>query len=115
VAGASAAFHLAHHSRFGHRQDLPVELVNVRLAATAPPLALSLAPAPRQEGEAMGQATLYGIGSEATVWARERLAAGQVLDGPALITEQVATTYLAPGWRCRVDGVGNLVLDYRGV
>ncbi len=115
VAGASAAFHLAHHSRFGHRLDLPVELVNVRLAATASPLALALAPAPRQEGEAMGQATLYGIGSEATVWARERLAAGQVLDGPALITEQVATTYLAPGWRCRVDGVGNLVLDYRGV
>jgi N-methylhydantoinase A/acetone carboxylase, beta subunit len=115
VAGASAAFHLAHHSRFGHRLDLPVELVNVRLAATAPPLTLALAPAPRQEGEAMGQATLYGIGSEATVWARERLAAGQVLDGPALITEQVATTYLAPGWRCRVDGVGNLVLDYRGV
>jgi len=115
VDGASAAFHLAHQTRFGHRLALPVELVNVRLAATAPPLTLPLAPAPRQEGVATGQATLYGIGSEATVWAREVLAAGQVLDGPALITERVATTYLAPGWRCRVDGVGNLVLDYRGL
>ncbi|GAB4296805.1 MAG: hydantoinase/oxoprolinase family protein [Thiohalomonadaceae bacterium] len=114
VAAASEAFHLAHQSRFGHRLTLPVELVNVRLALTAPALPLQLAAAPRRAAECTGHATLYGVGEEASVWQREVLATGQVIDGPALITEQVSTTYLAPGWRCRVDGVGNLVLDFRG-
>lgn len=107
------AFHLAHQTRFGHRLALPIELVNIRLALTAPALAVQLAAPPRHATEASRRATLYGIGEEATVWLRELLAAGQVIDGPALITERVSTTYLAPGWRCRIDAVGNLVLDRR--
>lgn len=114
AAGAAEAFHLAHQARFGHRFALPVELVNVRLALTAPALALRLQTAPGMAAEAAGRTALYGIGEEATVWHRENLAAGHVIDGPALITERVSTTYLAPDWRCRVDAVGNLVLDYRG-
>jgi len=113
AAAAAEAFHLAHQARFGHRLDLPVELVNLRLALTAPALELRLAAAPPEAVPPLGRATLYGIGEEATVWRREVLAAGQVIDGPALITERVSTTYLAPLWRCRVDQVGNLVLDYR--
>lgn len=114
AAGAAEAFHLAHQARFGHRLALPVELVNVRLALTAPAVALRLQTAPGMAAEAAGRTALYGIGEEATVWHRENLAVGQVIDGPALIAERVSTTYLAPGWRCRVDATGNLVLDYRG-
>lgn len=114
IAAASAAFHQAHQARFGHRLDLPVELAHLRLGLTAPPLELHLAPAPRQETEAVARVALYGSDEAAGVWRRETLAAGQVIDGPALITERVATTWLAPGWRCRVDDVGNLVLDFRG-
>lgn len=113
-ADAIEAFHLAHQARFGHRLALPVELVNVRLVLMAPALALRLQATPHMAAEAVGRSALYGIGEEAAVWQRETLAAGQVIDGPALITERVSTTYLAPGWRCRVDAVGNLVLDYRG-
>jgi N-methylhydantoinase A len=112
VAGATEAFHLAHQARFGHRVALPVELVNIRLALAAPPLELRLKPAPEAEAAPAGRTVVHGIG-EAAVWARETLAAGQVIDGPALITEQASTTWLAPGWRCRVDGVGNLALDRR--
>ena len=42
---------------------------------------------------------------------REGLQAGQRISGPALITEIVATTYLAAGWHCRVDDTGNLRLE----
>jgi N-methylhydantoinase A/oxoprolinase/acetone carboxylase beta subunit len=42
---------------------------------------------------------------------RERLAAGQRIPGPALITETVSTTWLEAGWSCRVDPVGNLLLE----
>jgi N-methylhydantoinase A len=37
--------------------------------------------------------------------------AGQVVNGPALVTETVATTWLPDGWSCTVDPVGNLLLE----
>jgi N-methylhydantoinase A len=36
---------------------------------------------------------------------------GQRIKGPALITETVATTWIAPGWECQVNGQGNLRLN----
>jgi N-methylhydantoinase A len=33
-----------------------------------------------------------------------------LIEGPALITEQVATTWIEPGWQCHVDHYGNLIL-----
>ncbi len=111
VAAALEAFHQAHQARFGHRLALPVELVNVRLGLFAPSRPPALADVPATPAGPIGSANLHGLADPAALWARERLAAGQVIGGPALITERVSTTYLAPGWRCRVDSVGNLVLD----
>ncbi len=42
--------------------------------------------------------------------AREHISAGQTVEAPALITEAVATSWLAPVWSCGVGGVGNLLL-----
>jgi N-methylhydantoinase A len=42
------------------------------------------------------------------------LYAGQVINGPALVTETVATSWIPDGWQCTVDTVGNLLLE-RGV
>jgi N-methylhydantoinase A len=39
------------------------------------------------------------------------LSVGAEIRGPALITERVSTTWLAPGWRCFVDTHGNLLLQ----
>ena len=41
---------------------------------------------------------------------REELAPGFRMTGPAIITEKVATSWLAPGWALDVDDFGNLVL-----
>jgi len=110
-AGSAEAFHLAHQERYGHRLALPVELVNLRLQLQGPqpelPLALlegGAAPVPA------GRASLYGIEGAVEVWARDTLTPGMALIGPALITELVSTTYLAPGWHCQVDPHGNLLL-----
>jgi 5-oxoprolinase (ATP-hydrolysing) len=43
-------------------------------------------------------------------WRRSDLAADCDLRGPALVIEDNATTFIAPGWRGRVDALGNLVL-----
>ncbi|HHH36297.1 MAG TPA: hydantoinase/oxoprolinase family protein [Gammaproteobacteria bacterium] len=107
-----AAFHLAHEQRYGHRLDLPVELVNLRTALHGPRPELPLPPCPPAAlPSPMEYTSMWGQRQPVPVWSRNRLGAGCTLPGPALITEEVATTYIAPGWTCRVDGVGNLLLD----
>jgi len=106
------AFHDAHEQRFGHRLDNSVELVNVRVGVSSPPSDMRLAPAPSDAGPAKPRhVTLPDITGTATLWRRDSLISGQVFPGPALITETVATTYVAPGWRCHVDPLGNLLLE----
>ena len=42
------------------------------------------------------------------VFQRETLGAGHRIDGPAVVVESVATTWIAPGWSALVDPLGNL-------
>ncbi|MGB1579899.1 MAG: hydantoinase/oxoprolinase family protein, partial [Nevskiales bacterium] len=106
------AFHAAHEARYGHRLDLPVELVNLRMAVLGPEPGLDL---PRLEtSRAAPQVStrleVHGCDGKVPVYAREQLLAGQRLQGPAIVTETVSTTWLAPGWQAEVDALGNLLL-----
>jgi len=103
-------FHDLHERRYGHRLDLPVELVNVRAELRAAAPAVALEPLASGEAAPIGEVALVGNEARAPVYSRAMLGAGQCVRGPALITETVSTTYLAPGWRARVDAVGNLQL-----
>ena len=110
---ALADFHKLHQKRYGHQHQQPVELVNVRIKVSArsvpvqlPELESSLA-AP----EAIAHRSVYGVEQPVPVFQRETLLAGQQINGPALIVEQVSTTWLAPHWHCMVDKVGNLKLN----
>jgi len=112
IGVTAQAFHDVHEQRFGHRLDTNVELVNVRVGVSSPSSDIRLAPAPRGSGIAEPlQVALPGITDTAALWRRDSLVSGQVLSGPALITETVATTYVAPGWRCHVDPLGSLLLE----
>lgn len=111
TSGAAEAFGQCHELRYGHRMAVPVELVNLRVALFGPAVDFSLEQtAARADAEPVGRGTVYGAESFVPIYAREHLAERQRITGPALITETVATTWLAPGWRCEVDGVGNLLL-----
>ncbi len=111
---ATEAFHAAHALRYGHRLSVPVEMVNVRVALRAASPTMNL-----QRRDALETATvapachvaMHGVGVSVPCFTRDLLPAGQMLRGPALVTETVATTYLAPTWRCRVDVYGNLLLE----
>jgi N-methylhydantoinase A len=112
LAAGAEAFHQAHEQRYGHRLDLPVELVNLRVGVQGPPPAVRIDPLPqRPDAVPYAQGTLHGVPHPVPVYARDALAPHQTLQGPALITETVSTTYLAPGWRCQVEAHGNLILD----
>ncbi|ALP51717.1 hydantoinase [Candidatus Tenderia electrophaga] len=112
LAHSGAAFHQTHEQRYGHRLQHAVELVNIRLRAhgPAPELHIPVLAKNAAPGAASDEARLHGISQPVSVLDRARLAAGQQIDGPALITETVATTLIADHWRCRVDDYGNLLL-----
>jgi N-methylhydantoinase A len=106
-----AAFHEAHERRYGHRLDAPVELVNLRASLQSRPPDIRLPRLAAGDPDQPRYVRLSGYADEVPVWRREGLRAGQRLSGPTLITEAVATTYLAAGWTCRVDDMGNLRLE----
>jgi len=105
-------FHRLHESRYGHRMDITVELVNlrVRVLGQRPPFELpGWVPDAAKAGT--GAARVYGFEQPVPVYARDGLAVGQGIDGPALVTESTATTWIDNGWRARVDAWGNLLLE----
>jgi N-methylhydantoinase A len=112
LAQAESDFHVQHEARYGHRMAALVELVNLRVALHGPQKAIALNRAAGSEpAKAQEQLTVWGMDSPVPRYERDQLAVGQVLRGPALITEMASTTWLAPGWRCRSDNAGNLLLD----
>jgi N-methylhydantoinase A len=134
-AATAEAFRALHHARYGHDLDLPIELVNlrVRLSAPAPAVTLTASPGRSQtpssaqnqtptqtptqtppvtaSSSAARVAELFGCERPVPVLVRAALAVGASQEGPAVILDEVATTWLAPGWRALRDGAGNLLLS----
>jgi N-methylhydantoinase A len=112
VAQTIEDFHRRHLERYGHRLDLPVELVNLRQWVRGPASRLALPHLPdAAPAAAFAHCEVVGVEGLVPQYRRAELAAGQAIAGPALVAEKVATTWLAPGWRLRVDAVGNLELE----
>jgi N-methylhydantoinase A len=107
-----AEFHKTHDTRYGHRLERHVELVNLRISLSAPGQDIEL-PSIDSLGEAVPKSrqTLYGFDEQVNIYAREDLGRDAVIKGPALITETVATTLIHPAWTATVDRVGNLLLE----
>jgi N-methylhydantoinase A len=114
IAAAEAEFHERHESQFGHRLDTPIELVNVRMGINAQTLELAL---PECKGEENPQCIYGEIFSErqlVEIWQRNSLSAAQIIQGPAIILDDVSTILIESGWRGQVDVYGSILLDKRG-
>lgn len=111
-----AAFFEAHETAYGHyNPDAPVEVVNVRIRATMS-FASNAADALRPSGPPVPVSTeeiwFENSGFVATpVYARDGLAEGVSLIGPALITQFDTTTLVPPAWTIRVDGAMNMIME----
>jgi N-methylhydantoinase A len=104
------AFETLHEQRYGHRLEMPVELVTLRCGLHSRPAEIHLPAVEEGVRAEPRHVTVAGYDKPVPVFARAALSAGQQLDGPALVTETVATSWLPAGWRCEVDRVGNLLL-----
>lgn len=111
VDASEAAFHARHAQRYGHRLDVPVEMLNLRLRARAQASVIDLKACAQHDVETSLLVTMQGYAKPVPQIERSSLAAGSFLQGPALIVEEVSTTWLADGWHCSVDRQGNLMLE----
>jgi N-methylhydantoinase A len=110
-AACGAAFHERHASEYGHRMDLPVELVNIRaLVRSAPPAVVLPEWQPMMEDHGGSQVEVYGYKKPVSVRFRDALRMGERLRGPVLVCEAAATTFIDAGWWGEVDRYGNLFL-----
>jgi N-methylhydantoinase A len=117
------AFHDKHERTYGYASPTEaVEIVNARLVAIGripkPVLRASQVQAQREPAAdaRLGERELWIAGERVTapVFARERLASGNALAGPCVVEQYDSCTYVAPGWRCTVDPLGNLDLERVG-
>jgi len=112
AADTAAAFHRRHSARYGHDLDQPVELVTLRLAVQGPGSGVVL-PGQHARGpvSAVSRHWIEGLG-EVPLFHRSDLPSETRIEGPAIIAEHVATTWVAPGWEVQVDTYGNLLIEF---
>lgn len=110
-------FESVYSRRFGHlHPKAEVEIVTLRLKAiglTEKPELEPMEPGTKDPSDALvGERELF-YGSEALkvrIFDRKRLSPNNLIDGPAIITEYSSTTFIPPGFTCKVDRLGNLVI-----
>ena len=114
----AAAFHRAHRAVYGYDfvgdERQPVEWVNVRVTGVGPIAAPRLPDLPAREKAAPSGHRPVCLDSSEWVdtesyW-RPDLAAGQHLDGPAVVEDFGSTVPLHAGFWADVDTVGNLII-----
>ena len=118
---AVEAFHQLHRQHYGFSDAArPVEIVNLRLrmVAAGEPYAPPRSEPVPGDGEATcyAEREVYFDGSfiYSRFYRRDGLRPGDVLCGPAMITEYTAATVLPPESSARVDAFGNLVITLAG-
>ena len=119
VADPFSAFHARHEAAYGYcTQDQVVEVVTLRLRARGVTDKPAFTPQIRLRAEVPDAARLgprplvwHGRDMAAMWYDRDRLLAGNRFDGPALVTEPSATTFVPPQAAVKVDALGNLVID----
>ena len=112
-------FHQLHLSTYGHDFELGVELVNIRISAKVQQSAIELPrlqhtdttsePVIKKIWTRKGKPELEEI--QTPLLQREQMPIDQWLEGPMLICEVSATTWVDPSWQCKKDIYGNLLLE----
>ena len=119
LAALGKRFHEAHRRRYGHMAESEaVEIVNFQVTAIGAipkPHFSAIAP-PAEDCNRRYRTKCARPTSVATdaiqvpVFRRSTLAAGAVIDGPAVIEEKTSTTVLYPGQRGEIDGYLNIAV-----
>jgi N-methylhydantoinase A len=112
------AFHAQHENDYGYRfAGAAVELVTLRVVGRSYCVKLDWPQLPAASGDSdLAPALLYerdtvfddGQRLVTPRYDRTRLAAGQIIDGPAILIQHDSTTLVPPGWHAAVTEHGNI-------
>lgn len=108
-------FIATHRQAYGHTLDCDLEIMTLRLTASADTRTLELPELPRAVGEIRPHAfsTVSGHG-EVPHFRRTELLPGHRIQGPAMLLEDTATVWVPPGWQVNPSPHGHLVLRREG-
>jgi N-methylhydantoinase A len=119
AAPLKAAFETAYREKFALTPpEVPIEFINIRVAARAPvagsEIVLRAAAGGGARSAVKGRRPAYfpepGDFVETLVYDRARLVVGDHFDGPAVIEEEGSTLVVGPGASARVAPTGNLIV-----
>lgn len=110
------AFAEQHQQRYGYtHRDRTLEIVAVRVQGTGRSKVEPAAPQRVAGGyahpERSAKVQFHSGSLPAGVFDRESLQPGDRIAGPAIITEQVSTTIVDPGWKAEVLSSGELLIE----
>ena len=114
LAALAAAFDAEHERLFSFLLTQDHELVNARATVTGPRPSVAAVTLPPSEGPPDPVDThpifVEGASVEAAVYDRATLRAGDVVTGPAIVTEMDSTTLILPGHAATVHASGSLLI-----
>lgn len=111
------AFHKLHQRQYGHRDDqakIEFTHLRVRVIGETPPLPFS--PVHESICQSLKPYEYRRIfieekEYEASVYNRDTLSVGSIVNGPAIIEQDDTTTLILPNWTGSIDLSGNLVIS----
>jgi N-methylhydantoinase A len=110
-------FDAEHKRLFTFNLTVPHELVNIRATALGKPANVSAEAIAKGDGNPIAakvsdhQLFMDGKVQDGAIYARGKLRAGDVIKGPAVITEMDSTTLVHTGCIARVDAYGNILIQ----
>jgi N-methylhydantoinase A len=116
LAALADAFHAAHERLFTFSMDTETELVNLRAVALGRAPELPARELARGDGNPaaakLRDHSMWADGGfrPAVIYDRARLLAGDVVPGPAIVTEMDSTTVILAGCAGSVDRLGNILI-----
>ncbi|MBI2849188.1 MAG: hydantoinase/oxoprolinase family protein [Chloroflexi bacterium] len=119
LEGAVDRFHTQHEAVYGFKAGgEPVELVNLRLTAVGRLRSLATSrstgttrrtvPVPKGRRRVLFERGFQAI--DTSIYGREFLGPGSVMEGPAIVEEPHATVVIPPNFVGVVDGYGNVII-----
>jgi N-methylhydantoinase A len=117
LARVAREFDALHEQLFTFALDAPHELVSLRAVVQGRAPAVAAEPIAPGGGappaEALTERTRVYVASEwleAAIYDRTKLASGNRIAGPAIVTQMDATTLILPGHDGTVDAIGNILI-----
>jgi N-methylhydantoinase A len=116
VGDLATEFHRAHRERYGYAQEQSeIEIVSARLRSFGVVEKLPLTDIKSGKTKPHGEVNMYlhGRKTTAALYRRDQLLAGTKLQTPCIVTEYSATTLIDGDGKARIDGFGNLLIEFK--